>query len=88
MSISKPKKVQLEIEIIDRLPGLEVGFNEEFTNAKIQRCKVHAVQNVLAKVLLRHKRAATNDVHTIFHSSREYLRIRSFTLPKINFIQQ
>ena len=35
---------------MDGLHGLEKVFKEEFTSAKVQRCQVYVVRNVLAKV--------------------------------------
>ncbi|MFP4642678.1 MAG: IS256 family transposase, partial [Dehalococcoidia bacterium] len=36
--------------VMDGLAGLEKVFGEEFPKAKIQRCQVHVMSNVLAKV--------------------------------------
>jgi putative transposase len=40
----------VQLEIMDGLSGLEKVFEEEFPNAKVQRCQVHVARNVLAKV--------------------------------------
>ena len=61
------KNVQLGI--MDGLPGLEKIFSEEFRNAKIQRCQVHMARNVLAKVPMRLKKAVADDIRTIFYAS-------------------
>jgi len=61
------KNVQLGI--MDGLPGLEKVFSEEFRNAKIQRCQVHMARNVLAKVPMRLKKAVADDIRTIFYAS-------------------
>jgi putative transposase len=57
--------------IMDGLPGLEQVFREEFTKAKIQRCQVHVVKNVLAKVPMRLKSVVADDVRSIFYASSE-----------------
>src|SRR6185312_12311460 len=42
-----PSKVKLGL--MDRLPGLESLFQDEFSNSVTQRCWFHAMQNILAK---------------------------------------
>ena len=41
---------KVKLGIMDGLAGLEKVFQEEFYNAKTQRCQVHVAKNVLAKV--------------------------------------
>jgi putative transposase len=58
--------------IIDGLPGLEKVFREEFPKGKVQRCQVHVVRNVLAKVPQKLKQEVADDIRSIFYaSSRE-----------------
>ena len=59
----------VQLGIMDGLPGLEKVFSEEFSNAKIQRCQVHVAKNILAKVPMRLKSAVANDARTIFYAS-------------------
>jgi putative transposase len=40
----------LELGIMDGLPGLEVAFSEAFPRAKVQRCIVHKLRNIAAKL--------------------------------------
>ncbi len=44
------QKERVQLGIMDGLSGLEKVFQEEFANAKIQRCQVHVSRNVLSKV--------------------------------------
>jgi putative transposase len=55
--------------IMDGLSGLEKVFDEEFPHAKIQRCQVHVVKNVLAKVPRKLKQAVADDLRSIFYAS-------------------
>jgi putative transposase len=58
--------------IMDGLPGLEKVFREEFPQGKVQRCQVHVVRNVLAKVPRKLKQKVADDIRSIFYaSSRE-----------------
>ena len=59
----------VQLGIMDGLPGLERVFTEEFSKAKIQRCQVHVAKNVLAKVPMRLKQEVAADVRTIFYAS-------------------
>ena len=59
----------ITLGIMDGLPGLERVFKEEFTNAKVQRCQVHAARNVLAKVPKKFKKAVADDLKSIFYAS-------------------
>ena len=51
------------------LPGLERVFEEEFPEAKIQRCQVHVSRNVLAKVPRKLKKTIADEVRSIFYAS-------------------
>jgi putative transposase len=55
--------------IMDGLTGLEKVFQEEFPEAKIQRCQVHVARNVLAKVPRRVKKEVADDLRSIFYAS-------------------
>ncbi len=55
--------------IMDGLPGLEKVFREEFSQAKVQRCQVHVVRNVLAKVPQKLKQNVADDIRSIFYAS-------------------
>jgi putative transposase len=66
--------------IMDGLAGLEKVFEEEFPEAKIQRCQVHVARNVLAKVPRRIKKEVADDLRSIFYaSSQEKARVFSDT---------
>lgn len=60
---------EVTLGIMDGLPGLERVFKEEFTNAEVQRCQIHVARNVLAKVPKKHKKAAADDIRSIFYAS-------------------
>jgi transposase-like protein len=57
--------------IMDGLTGLEKVFQEEFPEAKIQRCQVHVARNVLAKVPRRVKKEVADDLRSIFYASSQ-----------------
>jgi putative transposase len=59
----------VQLGIMDGLSGLEKVFEEEFPNAKVQRCQVHVARNVLAKVPHKLKKAAADDLRSIFYAS-------------------
>ncbi len=59
----------VQLGIMNGLPGLERVFTEEFPKAKIQRCQVHVAKNVLAKVPMKLKQEVADDVRTIFYAS-------------------
>jgi putative transposase len=59
----------VRLGIMDGLSGLEKVFEEEFPNAKVQRCQVHAARNVLAKVPHKLKKAVADDLRSIFYAS-------------------
>lgn len=62
----------VQLGIMDGLSGLEKVFEEEFCNAKVQRCQVHVARNVLAKVPHKLKKEVADDLRSIFYaSSRE-----------------
>jgi len=55
--------------VMDGLPGLEKVFKEEFPRGKVQRCQIHVVRNVLAKVPRKLKEAVADDLRSIFYAS-------------------
>lgn len=59
----------MRLGVIDRLPGLETVFKEEFTHAKAQRCQVHIARNVLAKVPKKLKKEVGDEIRSIFYAS-------------------
>lgn len=59
----------IQLGIMDGLPGLEKVFQEEFPQAKIQRCQVHVARNVLAKVPRNLKQTVADDLRSIFYAS-------------------
>lgn len=63
---------KIQLGIMDGLSGLEKVFQEEFINAKIQRCQVHVSRNVLCKVPKPLKKEVADGMRDIFYaSSRE-----------------
>ncbi len=59
----------VRLGIMDGLSGLEKVFEEEFPNAKVQRCQVHVARNVLAKVPHKLKKEVADDLRSIFYAS-------------------
>jgi putative transposase len=59
----------VRLGIMDGLSGLEKVFEEEFPNAKTQRCQVHVARNVLAKVPHKLKKEVADDLRSIFYAS-------------------
>jgi putative transposase len=59
----------VQLGIMDGLPGLEKVFEEEFPNAKVQRCQVHVARNVLAKVPHKLKKVVADDLRAVFYAS-------------------
>jgi putative transposase len=60
---------KVTLGIMDGLPALEKVFQEEFSNAKTQRCQVHVARNVLAKVPRSQKQAVADDLRSIFYAT-------------------
>ena len=65
--------------IMDGLPGLERVFKEEFSKGKVQRCQVHVVRNVLAKVPKKLKQAVADDIRSIFYASTKEKAMEFFS---------
>jgi putative transposase len=55
--------------VMDGLAGLEKVFREEFPQGKVQRCQVHVMRNVLAKVPQALKPKVADDIRSIFYAS-------------------
>jgi len=55
--------------VMDGLAGLEKVFREEFPHGKVQRCQVHVMRNVLAKVPQKLKLQVADDIRSIFYAS-------------------
>jgi len=68
--------------VMDGLPGLEKVFKEEFPKAKVQRCQVHVVRNVLANVPKKLKRAVADDIRSIFYASSKTKALEFFDIFK------
>lgn len=63
---------------MDGISGLESVFIEEFPNAKVQRCQVHVVRNILAKVPRKLKKDIGDAVRSIFYASSRKKAIELF----------
>ncbi len=59
----------VQLGIMDGLPGLMKVFREEFPNARIQRCQVHVVKNVLCKTPKKLKSQVADKLRDIFYAS-------------------
>lgn len=59
----------VQLGIMDGLSGLQKVFEEEFPNAKVQRCQVHVARNILAKVPHKLKKAVADDLRSIFYAT-------------------
>jgi putative transposase len=73
---------KVALGIMDGLSGLESVFEEEFPNAKVQRCQVHVARNVLAKAPKKLKQTVADDVRTIFYAPSKEKAWESFALFK------
>jgi len=71
---------KMVLGVMDGLPGLEKVFKEEFPKAKVQRCQVHVVRNVLAKVPKKLKKAVADDIRSIFYASSKQKAMRFFDI--------
>jgi putative transposase len=60
---------KVTLGVMDGLTGLEKVFGEEFYKAKVQRCQVHLVRNVLAKVPKKLKESVADDMRSILYAS-------------------
>jgi putative transposase len=73
---------KMVLGVMDGLPGLEKVFKEEFPKAKVQRCQVHVVRNVLAKVPKKLKKAVADDMRSIFYASSKSKAMEFFDIFK------
>jgi len=71
---------KMVLGVMDGLPGLEKVFKEEFPKAKVQRCQVHVVRNVLAKVPKKLKKAVADDMRSIFYASSKSKAMEFFDI--------
>ena len=69
---------KVKLGIMDGLAGLEKVFQEEFYNAKTQRCQVHVAKNVLAKVTKKHKKEVADDLRSIFYASSKEKAVKFY----------
>lgn len=70
---------RVRLGIMDGLPGLEAVFAQEFPNAKTQRCQVHVVRNILAKVPRKLKQPIADQVRSIFYASSKSKAMEFFS---------
>jgi len=63
------KGTEVRLGIMDGLSGLEKVFQEEFQQAKVQRCQVHVARNVLTKTPQKIKQQVADDLRSIFYAS-------------------
>lgn len=63
------KGTDVRLGIMDGLSGLEKVFEEEFSQAKVQRCQVHVARNVLTKTPHKIKQQVADDLRSIFYAS-------------------
>ena len=76
-----PKQVQ--IGIMDRLPGLEKAFRESFGNAITARCWVHSIKNAMAKVPVRLREAFSKLAHKIVYADSEASARAAYAILKL-----
>jgi putative transposase len=68
----------IQLGIMDGLSGLENTFKEEFSNSKVQRCQVHVLRNVLAKVSQSKKSIIHDQLKTIFYAQSKDLAKQNY----------
>ena len=71
-------KDNIQLGIMDGLPGLMKVFYEEFPKAKVQRCQVHVARNVLCKVPKKLKGKVADSLRDIFYASSRSKALSSF----------
>ena len=59
---------QVELGIMDGLPGLERVLEEEFPRAKIQQCQVHVARNVISQVPRCRKQEGADGLRDILYA--------------------
>ncbi len=65
------QSAEIQIGIMDGLPGLESAFKEAFPNAVTGRCWVHSLRNAIAKTPARLSDAFKMLTHRIMYASSE-----------------
>jgi putative transposase len=68
----------LQLIIIDGGPGLQAAVKEIFPFVLVQRCIVHKVRNVLAKLHHRNKKAFAQDMRAIWTARRKREALAAF----------
>jgi putative transposase len=68
----------LQLIIIDGGPGLRAALKEIFPFVRVQRCIVHKVRNVLAKLRARNKKAFAQDMRAIWTARRKREALAAF----------
>jgi len=71
-------KDDIQLGIMDGLPGLEKVFSEEFPNAKTQRCTVHVTRNVLTKVPRSMRKEVGDKLTDIFYAPDKKSAIENY----------
>jgi len=74
------KSENVTLGIMDGLSGLMTVFQEEFCNAKIQRCQVHVARNVLCKVSHGKKKEVADSLRDIFYAPSRPVAKEKFSL--------
>jgi Transposase and inactivated derivatives len=62
------KASEVKLGIMDGLQGLESVFCEEFQNARVQRCIVHVMRNVITKAPRTSRQEVTDSLRDIFYA--------------------
>ena len=62
------KASEVKLGMMDGLQGLENVFCEEFQNAKVQRCIVHVMRNVITKAPRSARQGITDSLRDIFYA--------------------
>jgi len=68
----------IQLGIMDGLTGLETVFQEEFPNAKAQRCTVHVTRNVLTKVPRSLREETSDKLRDIFYAPNKKVAISNY----------
>jgi len=71
-------KDDIQLGIMDGLTGLEKVFEEEFPNAKTQRCTVHVTRNVLTKVPRSLQEETGDKLRDIFYAPNRKRAIENY----------
>jgi len=71
-------KDDIQLGIMDGLTGLEKVFEEEFPNAKTQRCTVHVTRNVLTKVPRSLQEETGDKLRDIFYAPNRKKAIENY----------